>query len=366
MILAPFALLLAQPASDIVVTARPLSRLQTDLAACIKRACPPDEDISAALAYAEAAFVAGDYKPARQALSAAIGRNRAAASDFPEEMSDLYRAYATVSRHLGEADTYRNGTWNIERTTKRSAKATAEERLAARIEVADMQVSTGDPRSALDAYSTISRDARRMDMATIAATSDVRLAKMLYAFDRKREGRALLIDLSTRPGPTLAPFRLGARLLLQQIDHPDEKPDMSALAADPGGLPTDGTQALIWSPPADPNSDEAEAATDRRLLPIGKTSNDHEGESFDGKWVDVGFHVNPDGTVQDVQLLRSAEGKAAPWAKGELLRIAGRLYSPLKPGTVSPIADRTERLTYTSRYVSNRGWKKRSSLNVME
>lgn len=84
----------------------------------------------------------------------------------------------------------------------------------------------------------------------------------------------------------------------------------------------------------------------------------HYGESFDGNWADVGFHVNPDGTVQDVQVLRSSGDKSASWATPELIRIAQRIYSPLKPGTVSASADRTERLTYTSRYISDLDWGK--------
>lgn len=125
------------------MTARPPSALQTSLAACIKNHCGPEEDIAATLAYA--AFVAGDYKPARSALGAAIGRDKDAAAERPEAASDLYRTHATVSKHLGEVDTYRLGTWHIARTAKYSPKASVEERLAARVEVADMPVSIADP-----------------------------------------------------------------------------------------------------------------------------------------------------------------------------------------------------------------------------
>lgn len=351
------ALLVADPAAGIVVTARPLSSLQADLTACVQRHCPVDADIAATLAYADAAFVAGAYKPARKALSASIGRNRAAAPDHPEMLSELYRAYATVSKHLGEADSYRQGTWNIERTARISPKSTDEERLAARIEVADMKVSMEEPRDALEAYAAISRDAHAAHLAVMAGHADIRMAKMLYAYRRKREARALLIDLTTRPGPDMAAFRLGARLLLQQVDHPGEKPDMAALAADPEGLPDQGAQALIWTPPADANDDAAQAAVGRQTSTASHVAY-HEGESFDDTWIDVGFHVNPDGTVQDAQILRSSRGREAGWAKAELARIAGRLYTPLKPGVVSPNADRTERLTFTSRWTTSLDWQK--------
>ena len=96
--------------SNIVVTARSLENTSRDLAACLERGCPPEEDIAASLAYAENLFVAGEYRDASSILRKAIGRNSRYDERLPEEVSGLYRAYSRVSEHLGEANSFKLAT----------------------------------------------------------------------------------------------------------------------------------------------------------------------------------------------------------------------------------------------------------------
>ena len=61
-------------------------------------------------------------------------------------------------------------------------------------------------------------------------------------------------------------------------------------------------------------------------------------------WIDVGFRITDQGTVADLQTLRS-KGDIG-WAKPLLTSIAGRRYTPAKAGSADSV--RTERYTYTS------------------
>ena len=111
------ALLLALPAASvaapedtIVVTAKSLKQTEADLAACIARNCPPDEDVKATLAHAENQFVGGAYKGARGTLLQSVSRNRKHGAQYPVPVSDLYRGNARVAAHLGEASDFQSST----------------------------------------------------------------------------------------------------------------------------------------------------------------------------------------------------------------------------------------------------------------
>jgi tetratricopeptide (TPR) repeat protein len=340
--------------APIIVTARPLDGLRHDMEACLARRCAAPEDIRATLAYAEGLFVAGDYADARHVLYTALDRNHAAAADHPAEVAGLYRAFSNLAPHLGEVEDYRRGVNRTAATLKNGAGIGLAERLAARLEAGDMQLSTGQPDYALKTYTAVARDARKTGQMRVLGYAEMRRAKMLYAFGRTREGRAAYTSLIDMPGDDMAAFRLGARLELHQQDHGGAKPDLALLATDPGALPRDGSQILIWSPPpqeAEFTQQDVDRRSDR--VPASRGTDPSQiGRSFIGKWVDVGFHVEPDGSVGDVRILRSGGDAPAPWMDHELTRIAGRLYSPLAPGLAPRAPYRIERFTYTARYRS--------------
>src|SRR3954449_11281586 len=93
-----------EPGEDpaIVVTAQRIADYRSRLAACLARHCPTNEDADATLALAEALFLNGAYHEARDEVQASLRRNRGQARAFPEPVSDLYRAHARLSRHLGQ------------------------------------------------------------------------------------------------------------------------------------------------------------------------------------------------------------------------------------------------------------------------
>ena len=85
-----------EPTEPIVVTGIRIQDYRDRLAACLARSCPPNEDIDATTALAEACSLEGEYREARTVLRASLGRNRDEAARYPEPVSDLYRASARV------------------------------------------------------------------------------------------------------------------------------------------------------------------------------------------------------------------------------------------------------------------------------
>src|SRR3954469_19179234 len=77
---------------DIVVVGHAIDNAKANLAACLARHCPPNEDIDASLGLAEAQLLEGKYREARFTLLASLGRNKREADAYPIPVSDLYRA----------------------------------------------------------------------------------------------------------------------------------------------------------------------------------------------------------------------------------------------------------------------------------
>jgi hypothetical protein len=98
---------------------------------------------------------------------------------------------------------------------------------------------------------------------------------------------------------------------------------------------------LVYSPPYQLNVQEMQSADPGRITAgEGNPARGFAG-NFDNMWIDVGFWVQPDGRVSDLEVLR--KGGRAGWADPLLKSISGRLYVP----TREPF-HRVERYTYTA------------------
>jgi hypothetical protein len=109
----------------------------------------------------------------------------------------------------------------------------------------------------------------------------------------------------------------------------------------------DAPRQLLYSPPyqlAQQNNVEGDL---QRMDEIHRGSllidnlGERMTENFEDKWIDVGFWVQPDGRVDDVQLLRRRS--PGSWEGPLLESIRGRRYSPGERPTY-----RRERYTFTS------------------
>ena len=322
----------AEPDAEIIVTGRPLSQTQTDLQACLARNCPPGDDIRTTLAHAENQFIAGDYKDARQTLNKSLDRNRKFKATHPVGVSDLLRAQATVNEHLGEASAYRIGVREMRDTLKQHLPAGDSRALAAELEVGDSRLKMGYPDEASNKYHDVEAYALKTGRPHIAALARLRHLSVLILqaqsnrIDRWRfdKARREIGEFVANPTPGAEQYALLGRLLLTRLDRAMGRQDTTdALIAEfiaQGGA---DRPVLLHAPSLDRN--EAEAA---RTQAGGSTLNQMQMESVEDRWVDIGFWVNDNGRVENVEILRNRG--TTGWADVVLRSIQNRLYVPAK------------------------------------
>lgn len=371
----------SQPQNSIIVTGRAIQDKQAALAACLARSCPTNEDIDASLALAETQLVAGKYREARVTLLAALGRNKKEAMDYPIPVSDLYRANGRVAAHLGIDDDYYRSTWGIYNTLKKGLPSAKDQQYSAMMEVAEMMATTRGHDTAREYYRSIAYHARQDGRPDIAALAELRMILRHWPAYAREKGIREIAD-STDPNTRAA--QLEARLALARMAF--EKRDEAKGDAIVAELARYDIKKpiLVYAPRWDiergpANADAFSSMADSRDVvnvadgkPGGGLATDNGGGGGGGgqqqeaprlsphgpqpmgtlrmglnvedMWVDVGFHITPQGKVADVQLLRS-HGETG-WARPLLSSIGGRRYTPPPPG--SQLAYRTERYTYTS------------------
>jgi tetratricopeptide (TPR) repeat protein len=331
----------------VVVTGTRVQDFRDRLAACLARQCPPDEDIDATLALAEALFVEGEYGDARRAIRSSMSRNREEARNYPEPVSDLYRAGTRVAEHLGrdrEAEIY---VYQILGSLRAGLPIEDHRHFTARLEIARSLAALGRPeiaRRELRRLTEVARAGGREDVANLA---ELRSLWLDYLETPYGPARRRLLELSRYTDPQRALLAYGAKALLIRIysrEGNDERAD--ALIATMGG--GDSNRQLLYAPAyqlvqqtnVDGNAHRESAVYDRGLL----TDNlaERMTDTFDDKWIDVGFWVQPDGQVDDLQLLRRGPGGGG-WEAPLLESIRGRRYSPADRPTY-----RLERYTYTA------------------
>jgi tetratricopeptide (TPR) repeat protein len=366
-ILLSSALAPATPPSSIVVTGRAIQDKKAALAACLARSCPPNEDIDASLALAETQLVAGKYSDARRSLLAALGRNKKEAMAYPVPVSDLYRANGRVAAHLGIDTDYYRSTWGIYNTLKKGVPGAKDLQYSAMMEVAEMVATTRGHDRAREYYRSIAYHARHDGRPDIAALAELRM--ILRHFPAYARPEAIR-EIAESTDPKTRAAQLEARLALARIAF--EHNDLRAADAQVSEISKLGLKrpVLVYSPPWEvgggpTNPDSAPTLLDRRdVLPTNAGEPESHGRAavkilpngphgfasyrmplnVKDMWIDVGFRITDQGTVADLQTLRS-KGDIG-WAKPLLTSIAGRRYTPAKAGSADSV--RTERYTYTS------------------
>ncbi|HEX4736019.1 MAG TPA: hypothetical protein VH331_00495 [Allosphingosinicella sp.] len=342
----------AQSEQEIVITGRSLRDTERALRECLARKCPPNEDIDASLAYAENLFVAGRYKDARSVTLASIGRNHRYRKTFPIDVSDLYRANARISAHLGEGNDFELSTTEMHRTLSDALPKTDPRVIDADLEWGDMYASFGRLERARQILKEAERAAEAAGRPDLAGIARVRQAWLYQVAGDTWLARGALQKLAQDTSASARLQRVAAQILLARLDRSQGKSDSSnALVQEMASLHSK-QPVLLFAPKIDlsPRLAEgddvaAEGGSTTRLMPT---------DNFDDRWIDVGFWVTPEGKVRDAEILRS-QGSAA-WSKQLLQSIAGRVYSPIdEPGGVY----RVERYSYTSRYMNVTGSRMR-------
>jgi hypothetical protein len=351
------AALVASPVSgeDIVVTGRPLSETKAALEDCIKRKCPPDEDVKVTLAHAENQFVDGDYQGSRSTLRDSLGRNRKHGEDYPVPVSDLLRANGRIAEHVGEARDFQLSMLDMRDTLKKGFGADDFRTMVAQIEVGDSRAKLGFPDEAERIYRDVEDRALKLGQNRVASFARLRLALIANTrFDatptgdnRKTLDRRLAV-LIDQPLPGSQDFVLAAEVLRTRIDRKGgSSSSTDALVkrfAERGGV---ATPVLLYAEPiklgtADRGKPARTDATDASPWTRWSTN------SY-GNWADVGFWIGADGRVSEVEVLRS-DG-TTDWLKPVLGSINRRIYAPLKKDADSaPGFYMIERYTLTARF----------------
>lgn len=348
---------LAQPSAaqnqTITVTGTRLADYRAALAACLARHCPVNEDADATLALAEALFLNGDYRNARIAVRQSLSRNRNQARLFPEPVADLFRADSRINRHLGmDTDALRSA-HNVLDSLQAGIPVEDHRHFTARLEIIemDMLLARGtNARRELAALIENARAAGRQDVVTIA---QLREEYYNYIVDRFGGARERLEIMARDTDPTRRMSSLGARILLARIYRWEGDTRRSdAMFAEIGRLGSAAHRSLILAPSYRMTALEQPIGHQEELslseaIAYGRTLK-YTPENFEGKWMDVGFWVLPDGHVSGLEVLR--QGAPTDWAAPLLTSIRDRRYSEAGESTY-----RIERYTYTSPIETNAG-----------
>jgi hypothetical protein len=167
----------------------------------------------------------------------------------------------------------------------------------------------------------------------------------------KAEGRAALKDIIDNPLPGATEFSLAGRVMLARADrkagNTETTTDIVREFAAMGGT---SRPVLLFSEPieridltSNAGDGQAPGNTLQRLTSL---------ETSD-QWVDIGFWVNPDGRVSDVEVLRGKGNRT--WLKPVFVHLNGRVYAPLKQdgNDGTPGFYMIERYTLTSRFTND-------------
>jgi hypothetical protein len=335
----------------IVVTGIRIQDYRDRLAACLARHCPVNEDVDATLALAEAFFLNGDYSDGRHAVGASIGRNRDQAAAFPEPVSDLFRAYTRLSRHLGYDDQAARSANDILRALQAGLPQEDYRHFTARLEIADLQMAMGNAVRARRELAELARAARAANREDVVAMAELRTIWFDYIVYAHGDTKTRLIELSRATDPAQRFRTAGAKILLARILRSEgDAARADALLAEVGhGNGAQAQRRLISSPRYELQISErtplGEVAANPGIseMVLLNNVNNRRLDNFEGKWIDVGFWVMPDGRVSELEVVRT--GGEAQWAPPLLDSIRGRVYS-----TAAEPTYRLERYTYTSGY----------------
>jgi hypothetical protein len=341
---------------QIVVTATPLSRTAKALADCIARNCPPDEEIRAALAHGENQFVSGKYLDAKSTLKKTAGRTRKFKEKYPVEVSDLFRASGRVAEHLGEADSYQLNVLDMRDALKSGLSEKDARVMVAQIEVGDSRAKLGYPLEAFRIYENVEKTARAAGELRIADYANLRHGIMRYSYgetakiaDDTKKGLERIKSVAATSSANSPDIKLMADVFLARLDRKSGN-QASTTAILKRFVEQGGSKRplLISSYPirtVDTVPDEY--SKKMAILPS-------LGGNFKDRWIDVGFWVNANGNVEDIEILR-ATGSTEGWVKPVTDSIKSRIYAPLKatPEESNPAFYMVERYTYTSRYIDS-------------
>jgi hypothetical protein len=327
-----------QPQS-ITVTGIRVQDYRDRLAACLARHCPTNEDADATLALAEALFLNGDYAEGRDTVRASLNRNAGNARNFPEPVSDLYRAHSRLSRHLGYDSDARRSAYGILRALREGIPQEDHRHFTARLEIIDLLMRSANFDSARRELERLEQSARQAGREDIAVIAELRMLLVQDLMAPHAEARQHLIQISRLTGADDRMRAMGAKILLSRLYREEGNVARAdALLAEVGQtMRGRSSRRLLYAP-----TYQLAVQGGQELIPGGIPDN------FEDKWIDVGFWVMADGHVSGLEVIRNHNNP--DWADPLLRSIRGRRYSEGPEPSY-----RMERYTYTAAYTTRTG-----------
>lgn len=339
--------------NEIIVTGTQLKDSLRALEDCLDRGCSPEEDIRLSLAHAENQFLEGIYKDSQRTLRGSIRRTRDAADDLPVPVAGLYRASSRIAEHLGEAKDFQLATLDMLDTLEDGLGKDDPRTLVAEITVGDSRAKLGQPDDARRIYKRVEERAIGLGFNRVASFARLHNALLWQAeweANKKAEWRYdNMVEQLTqlRDNPLLGgeEFVLVAQVMQARIDRELGKDtsteDLVRQFAESGGV---DRPVLLASAPLYTNEDR-----DREAARASSAAARLSTQSRDNpQWVDVGFWINPEGRVEDFEILRS-EGETG-WVEQIQQHINSRRYAPINTEAGTPGFYQIERYTLTARY----------------
>ncbi|MCU6453636.1 hypothetical protein LPN01_06065 [Sphingomonas sp. A2-49] len=310
---------------DIVIVGRSIDGARSSLAACIARACPPDQEIKAAIILAAREFLAGDYVEARRTLLASRGRNAKFAKNYPLQVSDLHRALNRLSVLDGRLESARLSAFDATDALKSGLPADDPQILLQRLDTARQLVRESRIVAAAEIFNDVAAKARKSGRYDVEAQALFRAASVYAALgsvnpDYRPTARRWMTRIEQRAEPEFAEYRDGLILLEAEIAALKAKPANGGRDVRP--LPAMAGAVLVHEPVVDFGT-------------ISGGRGPQSGGNTDPEWADVGFWVRPDGSVGDLHVLEQSKSRPGSWLAAKTKAVADRRYAPLK-GVADP------------------------------
>lgn len=302
--------------NDIVVVAR---SAQAALDACIARACPPDQEIKAALVVASRAFLAGDYAGARRTLLDTRGRNAKFDKIYPLPVSDLHRALNTLANLDGRPGAARLSALDATDALRAGLKPDDPLILLQRLDTAGQLAREARIIAARQIYEDVIKRAGKAGYPGVEAEAMFQAASLYAALGSVNPNfRGAAVDwanrLEKRREPEFAPYREGIALVKLQVAAMQAHGSRDRTLAT--AKPLETREAFLLHEPAVTFN-----VSDQRLALVPGGNNRPE-------WADVAFWVQPDGSVRDPQVIGRSSSPPGSWLGIKTEAVAKRRYAP--------------------------------------
>jgi hypothetical protein len=338
----------------VVVTADSLTKTKKSLEDCLAYKCPPKEDITRSLAYAEMQFLTGDYQASYRTLLSSRGRNSRYDAVLPKEVADLHRATSRLARLNGVPINPRVNAADAVYALRAGLPPNDPAILAQRLEVGDELAREGRAEGAFQHYDWVAREAVKIGDFNLLGQSYLRSAVLQSALgslypEYRTRARDMAERILKRPEPEMLPYRNAARAI--QIQLAEEK-DRAAIAdqviaeMEPG---QSGRQMLVFSP-----------SIRQEELHFGSAPGQEK-----ANLIDFSYRITPDGRVADITPQNVSDKIPAQWINVVSQKLAMRRYTPRSDADPSK-GHRLERFSIVSPLAAYKGSRLRSRAATWE